>query len=135
MALLPTKPANSLDDLGRVIADLEAAADTIAEVQNTFYNTGSEELYLFNTGAGGSGSGSDSGDPDITYTLRSSPDPFNRGGESSGDNDVVCVVEPGKVGRIGFANPLAFSRAGLATIVASSTTNAKILIVQQRKVR
>lgn len=115
-------PINTLDDSGEAIADLNAALVAPTDLVNDFFNDGNLILVVYN----GSGSG-------ITLTVESQPDPFGRGGGTTGDLTVsIATLDHALVSLL---NPAMWNGGGKCTLTLSSITTVTLGLIRLRKLR
>lgn len=110
-------------DLGKGIADLDAACTAAAGTAIEFFNDGNVLVAISNGSAGA-----------ITATLKSAPDPYGRGGPSDTDNDEVLSVPAAKLGLFMFANPGGFNSGGLCSLTLSAAASVKVGLFRITKV-
>lgn len=110
-------------DLGKGIADLDAACVAASGTAIEFYNDGNVLVVISNGSAGA-----------ITATIKSAPDPYGRGGPSDNDNDEAISVPAAKVGLFVFANPGGFNSGGLCSLVLSASASVKVGLFRVTKV-
>ncbi len=114
--------ADTLDDNGDRILDLDAACAAAADTSNDFFNNGDCVLVVSNGAASA-----------VTATVKGAPDPYGRGG--GGVGDVAIVVPAGKIGISGLLNPAMFNSGGKTTFTLSATASVKIGVLRLRKLR
>jgi hypothetical protein len=115
-------PANTLDDFGEAITDLDAALAAAVDLTNDFFNDGNLVLVVSNGGGG-----------PVTATVKGQPDPYSRGG--AGVGDVANIVPAGKIGIYSLLNPAMFNGGGKTTFTLSATASVKIGVIRLRKLR
>ncbi len=111
--------ANTLDDSGEAIVDLDAAGTQLVDASNLFYNTGNEVIVCSNASAGVR-----------TLTVIGQRDPF--GVLAS---NLACAIPAGKIGFIGFLNPAIYNAGGLVSFTVDAVATTKLAILRLRKIR
>lgn len=106
-------PIASLGDIGKGVADIDAALTTATALTNDFYNDGNVVLFVSNGSATA-----------VTLTIKSQPDPYGRGG--SGVGDETLSIPAGKMAVVPFMNPAMFNAAGLTTFTLSAFASVKV---------
>ncbi len=114
--------ADTLDDFGERIVDLDGAGTQLVDTSNQFYNSGSEVIVCSNASGG-----------NRVLTVKAQPDPYGRGGATVGD--LVNTIPAGKVGFVGFLNPASFNAGGMCTFTVDAVATTKVAILRLRKIR
>lgn len=115
-------PINTLDDSGESIADLIGALAAPTDLVNDFFNDGNCIIVVNNGDAASK-----------TITVESQPDPFGRGGGTTGD--MAVVIAAGDVGLISLLNPAMWNGGGKCTLTLSALTSVTMGIIRLRKLR
>ena len=112
-------PADTLDDFGEKIADLDGALTAAVDTSNDFFNHGDQMLVVSNASAG---------NRVVTFTARA--DPYNVTGSA-----LVITIPAGKIGVSGFMNPAIWNSGGKCTFTLDAVAPTQIGILKLRKIR
>lgn len=112
-------PADTLDDSGDSIVDIDAALAAAADLSNDFFNHGDQIIVCSNASAGVR-----------TLTVTGRRDPYG----ALVDN-LVVAIPAGKIGMTSFLNPAMYNSGAKCTFTLDATATTKIGIIKLRKLR